>query len=141
MHGLLNRFPTGSTDWENFWILTADSSKNKESKKRNDTQFRAWMRENWLKQGNVFIKWGWSCRSCWTDSWSVQPLEKNYEMLTTDSPKNKESNKRNGAQFWAQIRENRLKQCNVFTKRGWSCMIGSTGWEKFQNFNSRFPKE
>ena len=50
--------------------LPTDSLKNKKSKKKNSTQFRARMRENWPKQCNIFIfhfnngdKWvGWSCR-------------------------------------------------------------------------------
>ena len=41
---------------KNSEILTTDSSKNKESKKRNGTQFRGLMRENQPKQGNGFIK-------------------------------------------------------------------------------------
>ena len=41
---------------KNFEILIVDSLKNKISNKVNGTQFRAWMRENQPKQGNVFIK-------------------------------------------------------------------------------------
>ena len=37
------------------------------------------------------------------------------------SSKNKESNKTNGTQFRARMRENRAKQCNVFIK--WDCLV------------------
>ena len=117
MQDRLNQFPHGSTGWKKLWILIEDSPKNKESKKGNGAQFRARMRENRLKQCNVFIKRGWSCRTGWTGSQLVQPIEENSEILTENSPKNKESNKRNNAQFWARMRNNRLKQCKVFIKR------------------------
>ena len=116
MQDQLNQFPHGSTGWKKFWILTEDSPKNKESNKGNGAQFRAQMRENQLKQCNVFIKRGWSCRIGWTGSQLVQLVEENSEILTADSPKNKKSNKRNNAQFWAQMRDNWLKQCNVIIK-------------------------
>ena len=50
-----------------------------------------------------------------------QPIDKKSEPLPEDSSENKESNKTNGAQFQARMRENRLKQCNVFIKQG--CLV------------------
>ena len=47
----------------------------------------------------------------------IQPVEKNSEILTVDSPKNKESKKSNETQFWAQMKENWSKQGNTFIKR------------------------
>ena len=75
------------------------------------------MRENRLKQCNVFIK-----RGCLAEPVELVVNWINWFLtLPTDSSKNKESNKKNGAQFWARMRENRLKQCNVFIKRG--CLV------------------
>ena len=51
----------------------------------------------------------------------IQPIEKNSEILTVDSPKNKESNKSNDAQFRARMRENQSKQGNAFIEHGWTC--------------------
>ena len=89
MQDLLNRFPTSQPIEKKYEILTVDSPKNKESKKSNDTQLWARMRENQSKQGNAFIKQGWTCRTCWTGSQMIQPVNKNYEILTVDSQNNK----------------------------------------------------
>ena len=91
---------------KNYEILTKDSSKNKEPKKINGTQFWARMRENWLKKYNMFIKRGWLCKIGWTGSQLVQLIDKNYEILTEYYSKNKEPKKRNGAQFPYRMREN-----------------------------------
>ena len=96
---------------KNYETLPSYSLKNKESNKKNGTQFWAQMRENRPKQCNVFIIRGYLAEP-------VQPIEKIYETLAVDSSKNKESKKKTDNQFWAQMRENRPKQSNVFIKRG-----------------------
>ena len=47
----------------------------------------------------------------------VEPVEKFFEILTVNSPKNKESKKSNDAQYRARMRENRSKQGNTFIKQ------------------------
>ena len=66
------------------------------------------------------LKLGLPSRTCWINSQPIQLIDKNSETLLADSLKNKES-KKNNTQFRARMRENRLKQCNVFIKQG--CLV------------------
>ena len=67
-------------------------------------------------------------RTGWTGSQLAQLFEKKYENLPKYFSENKESKKINGTQFWARMRENRMKQCKAFIKQGChqaTCWTGS----------------
>ena len=65
-----------------------------------------------------------TCRTGWADCPSDRPVDKNCQILIQCSLKNKESKKKNGAQFRARMREKWLKQTNVFRhglQLNWDC--------------------
>ena len=55
-------------------------------------------------------------RTNWTGCQPVEPVEENYEIFIECSLKNKETNRKNGAQFQVQLREICSKQGGLLAK-------------------------